>query len=77
MIRLIVSTAALIVFGDMLRRALIVHAYSFVLPLAGLCLWLLVLVIRTYRREQRRCRRKRTGFIRPRSFPPQSKRGIR
>lgn len=77
MIRLALYTAALVVFADMARRAVIVRADSFVLPLVLLCLWLLVLIARTYRREHRRLTRRRTDFIRPRSFPAQRKRDIR
>lgn len=78
MTRLALYCVALVVFGDMARRAVFVRADSFVLPLALLCLWLLVLIVRAYRREHRRLRRKRTDFIRPRGgFPPQRKRDIR
>lgn len=78
MIRLFLYCAALVVFGDMVRRAVIVRADSFVLPLALLCLWLLVLIVRACRREHRRLTRRRTDFIRPRGgFPAQRKRDIR
>ncbi len=77
MIRLALYCAALVVFADMARRAVMVHADSFVLPLALLCLWLLVLIIRAYRREHRRLTRRRTDFVRPRSFPAQRKRDVR
>ena len=62
----------------MLRRAVAVHADSFVLPLAGLCLWLLILIFRRWRLLRRRLARKKTDFIRPRrGFPAQRKRDIR
>ena len=77
MIRLFWLCVALVFFADMLRRAVIVRADSFVLPLALLCLWLLVLIVRACRREHRRLTRRRTDFIRPRSFPAQRKRDIR
>lgn len=77
MIRLFLYCVALVVIADMLRRAVIVRADSFVLPLALLCLWLLVLIVRACRREHRRLTRRRTDFIRPRSFPAQRKRDIR
>ncbi len=65
MIRLFLYCAALVVVGDMARRAVIVRADSFVLPLVLLCLWLLVLIVRACRREHRRL----TDFVRPRGFP--------
>lgn len=77
MIRLAAYAAALVIFGDMLARAYRVGAYSFALPLAALCIWLLVLIVRRYRQELRRLRRKNTDFIRPRSFPQQRRRDIR
>ncbi len=77
MIRLALYTAALVFFADMARRAVIVRADSFVLPLSLLCLWLLVLIVRACRREHRRLTRRRIDFIRPRSFPEQRKRDIR
>lgn len=77
MIRLAAYAAALVIFGDMLIRAYRVGAYSFVLPLAALCIWLLVLIVRRYRQELRRLRRKNTDFIRPLSFPKQRRRVIR
>ncbi|WP_447896788.1 hypothetical protein [Stenotrophomonas acidaminiphila] len=77
MIRLALYTAALVFFADMLRRAVIVRADSFVLPLALLCLWLLVLIVRAFRHEHRRLTRRRTDFVRPRSFPAQRKRDTR
>lgn len=76
--RLAMYCAALVVFGHLLRTSLIVRADSFVLPLAGLCIWLVVLVARAYRKELRRLRRKRTDFLRlrtpQRGFPKQQKR---
>jgi len=75
-IRLALYTAALVFFADMARRAVIVRADSLVLPILGLCLLLLWLIVRTVRREHRRLRR-RTDFIRLRSFPKQRKRDIR
>lgn len=77
MIRLALYCAALVVFGDMLSTALIVRADSFVLLLAGLCIWLLVLIVRAFRREHRRLTGRRTDFVRPRSFPAQRKRDTR
>ena len=77
MIRLAAYAAAMVIFGDMLIRACRVGAYSFVLPLAALCIWLLVLIVRRYRQGLRRMRRKKTDFIRPRSFPQQRRRDIR
>ncbi|WP_313248949.1 hypothetical protein [Stenotrophomonas acidaminiphila] len=77
MIRLFLYCVALVVIADLLRSALIVRADSFVLLLAGLCIWLLVLIVRACRREHRRLTRRRTDFIRPRSFPAQRKRDIR
>lgn len=77
MIRLFWLCVALVFFADMLRRAVIVRADSFALPLALLCLWLLVLIVRACRREHRRLTRRRTDFIRPRSFPEQRKRDTR
>lgn len=65
MIRLLLLGIALGVFADMFRRAWSVHADSLLLPIAGVVLLLLVAVIRTWRRELRRWRRKRTGFLRP------------
>lgn len=77
MIRLAACAAALVIFGDALRRALHVEAYSLALPLLALCIWLLALIVRRYRQELRRLRRKKTDFIRPRSFPEQRRRDIR
>lgn len=78
MIRLAIYGALLIVFGDMLRRAVMVRADSFVLPLLVLCILLVVLIVRRWQHLYRRMRRKRTDFVRPRGgFPPQSKRDIR
>lgn len=77
MIRLSLYCIALVVFADMARRAMIVRADSFVLPLALLCLWLLMLIVRACRREHRRLTRRRTDFVRPRSFPAQRKRDTR
>lgn len=76
--RLAVYCAALVVFGHMLRTALIVRADSLVLLLAGLCIWLVVLIVRAYRKELRRLRRRRADFLRlrtpQRGFPKQPKR---
>jgi len=77
MIRLALLAAALVVFGDMLIKSIRVEAYSFVLPLLALCAWLLVLIARRWRFLRRRLDRKRTDFIRPRSFPAQRKRDVR
>lgn len=77
MIRLAVYGLLLVVFADMFRKALIVRADSFVLPLLAFCIWLLVLIVRRWRHLYRRITRNRTGFIRPRSFPAQRKRDIR
>jgi len=76
-IRLALYTAALVFFADMARRAVIVRADSLVLPILALCALLLWLIVRTVRREHRRLTRRRTDFIRPRSFPEQRKRDIR
>lgn len=78
MIRLAVYGLLLAFFVDMLRKAWMVRADSFLLPIFALCVWLVVLIIRRYRHLHRRIRRKRTGFIRPRGgFPAQRKRDIR
>ncbi len=77
MIRLFWLCVALVFFADVARRAVIVRADSFVLPLVLLCLWLLVLIVRACRQEHRRLTRRRIDFIRPRSFPEQRKRDIR
>lgn len=76
MIRLAVYGLLLVVFADMLRKAVIVRADSYVLPLLAICIWLLALIVRRWRHLHRRLTRNRTGFIRPR-FPAQSKRDIR
>ena len=76
MIRLAVYGLLLAFFADMLRKALMVRADSFVLPIFAICIWLLVLIVRRWRHLHRRLTRNRTGFIRPR-FPPQRKRDIR
>jgi len=76
-IRLFWLCVALVFFGDMARRAVIVRADSLVLPILGLCVLLLWLIVRTVRREHRRLTRRRTDFIRPRSFPEQRKRDTR
>lgn len=78
MIRLFLYAAALCFFADMFRKAVMVRADSFVLPLLALCILLVVLIVRRWRHLYRRLTRRRTGFIRPRGgFPPQSKRDIR
>ena len=78
MIRLAVYGLLLIVFADMFRKAVMVRADSFVLPLLALCILLVVLIVRRWRHLHRRLTRKRTGYIRPLgSFPPQRKRDIR
>ena len=78
MIRLAVYGALLVVFADMFRKALMVRADSFVLPLLAICIWLLVRIVRRWRHLYRRLIRNRTGFIRPRGgFPAQRKRDIR
>ncbi|MNM28147.1 hypothetical protein D3C81_386570 [compost metagenome] len=78
MIRLAVYGLLLVVFADMLRKALIVRADSFVLPILALCIWLVVLIVRRWRHLHRRLTRNRTGYIRPRGgFPPQRKRDVR
>lgn len=76
MIRLAVYGLLLVFFADMLRKALIVRADSFVLPILALCILLVVLIVRRWRHMYRRITRNRTGFIRPR-FPAQRKRDIR
>lgn len=68
MIRLLLLGIALGVFADMFRRAWSVHADSLLLPIAGVLLLLLVVIVKTWRRELRRHRRKRVDLIRPR--PP-------
>lgn len=60
----------------MLRKALMVRADSFVLPIFAICIWLLVLIVRRWRHLRRRLDRNRTDFVRPRSFPAQRKRDI-
>jgi len=77
MIRLAVYAALLVVFADMLRKALMVRADSFVLPLLAICIWLLVLIVRRWRHLRRRLDRNRTDFVRPRTFPAQRKRDTR
>lgn len=77
MIRLLIYTALLSFFADMLRKAWIVRADSLVLPIAAVVLLLLVQVIRHSRKQLRRLRRNRIDFVRPRSFPKQGKRDIR
>lgn len=77
MIRLFWLCAALVFFGDVLWKCLRVRADSLVLLILGLCLLLLWLIVRTFRREHRRLTRRRTDFIRPRSFPAQRKRDTR
>ena len=76
MIRMFLYAAALCFFADMFRKAVMVRADSFVLPLLALCILLLALIVRRWRHLHRRLTRNRTGFIRPR-FPPQRKRDIR
>lgn len=78
MIRLCLYAGLLVVFADMLRKAVMVRADSFLLPLLALCIWLAVLIVRRWRHLYRRLIRNRTGFIRPRGgFPAQRKRDIR
>ncbi len=77
MIRLAVYGLLLVVFADMFRKALMVRADSFVLPLLAICILLVVLIVRRWRHLHRRLTRRRTGFIRPRSFPVQRKRDTR
>lgn len=77
MIRLAVYGLLPAFFADMLRKAVMVRADSLVLPILTICIWLLVLIVRRWRHLYRRITRNRTGFIRPRSFPPQRKRDIR
>ncbi|MGE8282031.1 MAG: hypothetical protein ACN6O2_16550 [Stenotrophomonas sp.] len=77
MIRLAVYGLLLVFFADMFRKALMVRADSFVLPILAICIWLLVLIVRRWRHLYRRITRNRTGFIRPSSFPAQRKRDIR
>lgn len=77
MIRLGLYPTLLVFFADMLRRAWIVSADSLVLPIFAICIWLLVLIVRAARRTRRRLTRKRTAFIRVRSFPGQPRRPLR
>lgn len=77
MIRLAVYGLLLAFFADMLRKAVMVRADSFVLPILAICIWLAVLIVRRWRHLHRRLTRKRTAFIRPRSFPAQRKRDTR